>query len=209
MSHFVLELFFDTETERAVQALWDEVDALPGWTPPARDGARPHISVCSCASLRVDAFAMTLGEVTAQTPPMGVDFASVAVFPSAEGVVFLAPVVTVDLLALHSRLIGALRECGASIPDLYTPGHWVPHCTLALGLPLSLLSEAVAVALREPMPLVGSIEHVGLVEVSPTHSRMAVLCPLAGGQAQDGGAADGEFDDSTRRQGERKLRWMN
>ena len=185
MSHFVLELFLDPNTERAVHGLWGAVDALAGWTPQARGAARPHVSVCSCPSLDEDAFGRALAALAADTPPLSIEFASVTSFASAEGVVFLAPVVTADLLALHVRLVEAMRQSGATVPDLYQPGRWVPHCTLAQGLPPELVSQAVAVALRRWSPTVGRIEQVGLVDVSPPRSRVVAQCPLKGQEVQD------------------------
>ena len=185
MSHFVLELFFDPNTERAVRSLWGVVDALAGWTPQVRGAARPHVSACSCPSLDEDAFRQALAALTADTPPLRIEFASVATFASAEGVVFLAPVVTADLLALHIRLVEAMRQSGATVPDLYQPGRWVPHCTLAQGLPPELVSQAVAVALRQWSPAVGRIEQVGLVEVSSPQSRVVAQFPLKGQEVQD------------------------
>lgn len=185
MSHYVLELFLDPKTERAVQSLWGAVDALAGWTPQVRGAARPHVSVCSCPSLDEDALRQALAALAADTPPLTVEFASVAAFASAEGVVFLAPVVTADLLALHVRLVEAMRQSGATVPDLYQPGRWVPHCTLAQGLPPELVSQAVAVALRQWSPVVGRIERVVLVDVSPPRSRVVAQCRLKGQEVQD------------------------
>ena len=185
MSHFVLELFLDPDTERAVQNLWGVVDALAGWTPQARGAARPHVSVCSCPSLDEAAFGQALAAFAADTPPLTVEFASVAAFASAEGVVFLAPVLTADLIALHERLVEAMRQSGARVSDLYQPGRWVPHCTLAQGLPPELVSQAVAVALRQWPSAVGRIEQVGLADVSPPQSRVVAQCPLKGQEVQD------------------------
>jgi 2'-5' RNA ligase len=185
MSQYVLELFLDPKTERAVQSLWGVVDALAGWTPQVRGAARPHVSVCSCPSLDEDAFGRALAALAADTPPLRIEFASVASFASAEGVIFLAPVVTTDLLALHVRLMEAMRQSGATVPDLYQPGRWVPHCTLAQGLPPELVSHAVAVALRQWSPAVGRIERVGLVDLSPPQSRVVAQWPLKDQEVQD------------------------
>ena len=180
MSHYVLELFLDPKTERAVQSLWGMVDALAGWTPQVRGAARPHVSVCSCPSLDEDASRQELAALAADSPPLRIEFASVATFASAEGVIFLAPVVTADLLELHVRLVEAMRQSGATVPDLYQPGRWVPHCTLAQRLPPELVSQAVAVALRQWSPAGGRIEQVVLLDVSPPQSRVVAQCPLKG-----------------------------
>ena len=185
MGHYVLELFLDPEIERAVRSLWGVVDGLAGWTPQVRGAAHPHVSVCSCPSLDEAAFRQGLAALAADTPPLRIEFASVATFASAEGVVFLAPVVTADLLALHVRLVEAMRQSGATVPDLYHPGRWVPHCTLAQGLPPESVSQAVAVSMRQWSPAVGRIEQVVLVDVSLPLSRVVAQCSLMGEEVQD------------------------
>ena len=55
---------------------------------------------------------------------------------------FLAPVVTAPLLAVHVRLNDVLQERGIVQWPHYLPGSWVPHCTLAMNVTPAELSAA-------------------------------------------------------------------
>jgi len=180
MSHFVLELFFDVDTEQSIRCLWEQADAMPGWTPSARGYARPHISIASTSIVDTNTFDPILKDVVALTPPLPITFSSVATFPSDEGVVFLAPVVTANLLFLHERLYEALRQSGALIANWYSPGQWVPHCTVAHGLPSGRVPHVIELCLKGPLPLVGHVEQIALVEVPTNQHDAAKYLSLTG-----------------------------
>ncbi len=101
------------------------------------------------------------------TAPLECSLASVGVFPTEEGVVFLAPVVTRELLDLHQEFQMRLDEFGARCSAYYRPGAWVPHCTLATGVARAAVPQAVPVCLDAALPIRARFERVALVEFWP------------------------------------------
>jgi hypothetical protein len=49
----------------------------------------------------------------------------------------------------------------------YRPGHWIPHCGLAIEFDGSRLYEALQVAQHLALPLQGKIHEIGLTEIPP------------------------------------------
>ena len=151
---YAIELLFDKETEAAVQEVWEAVANATDSSFLLDIGARPHVSL---AVYEEADLASTLEAFGARSLP--VQLASAGAFPGKEGAVFLAPVVTPDLLDLHRRWH---EEAPGSAP-LYAPGAWVPHATVGILLPDDAVKEALAVA-RAGLPLQGCFESAVLIE---------------------------------------------
>jgi 2'-5' RNA ligase len=172
---FAVELFLDPTSASTVRRLWRdlaEADTAPA--PPAdamiAAGARPHITLGACERLDVAACETYLAGFAATTPAPTVGFASLGVFPTEPMVVFLAPVVTADLLAIHDGFHRWFRELAGEPWGHYLPGRWVPHCTLALDLPLTAVPAVAERCLRAPLPSEARLLEVGLVEFEPFRS---------------------------------------
>ena len=100
-----------------------------------------------------------------ETAPIELSLASVGLFPSVA--VFLAPVVTAQLIDLHAGVHRRLGGMGGGALDHYRPGVWVPHCTLASDLAPEQFASALAIAGRAPLPLECRLVEVGIVEFRP------------------------------------------
>ena len=154
--HVVVELVFDDSLEGAVRDLWRSIgEGAPG--------GHPHLSVASYASVEAAGLDWDgVARLVTGRAPVAVSFLSWGAFPTEEGVYFLAPVVTPELLALHRELVALGPEPAA----YYRPGAWVPHCTIAIGM-LPERLPALAAACRGALPLSGRVEAVALVEYAP------------------------------------------
>jgi hypothetical protein len=84
-------------------------------------------------------------------------FGSVGIFLGERSVLFLAPVVTEPLLALHRRVDEHIQGLALPMFELYRPGRWVPHCTLAMDLAPPELEVALRIAAAFPLPLTATI----------------------------------------------------
>lgn len=179
---YAVETYFDAPTEDAVRSLWSELrtSGISGYMIDM--GARPHVTLAVCGSLDADRLRASLGTFALRQRALALTLAHTGVFPGAAGVVFLAPVVTRELLEMHLRLHELMREHAESLWEHYQPGRWVPHCTLAVDLEPDRVPRAVAICARHPLPLCGRLESVGVVELSPV--RHLYRFPL-GSQADD------------------------
>lgn len=167
-----VELTFDADSDRRVIDLWKSVkhgidlEAL---------GARPHISL---AVFRppVDPGILTkcIEEYAENTTPLELQLSAVGVFPGEEGVVFLSPSSSLQLLDSHRTFHSILEDHGVAPDELYGPGRWVPHCTAAQEVPVDDLAAVVDLARVSNAfgPL--SIEQVNLVEFRPVRELRSV-----------------------------------
>ena len=109
---FAIELTLDAEAGDAVRALWRALADAGIDSFMLRSGAAPHITLAVYDDLDIDAYVTTLGAFATAVAVHAVTFASIGVFPTT-GVVFLAPVVTPELLAIHARFPPSSRRAAS------------------------------------------------------------------------------------------------
>jgi 2'-5' RNA ligase len=168
---FAIELSLDDETEAVVRGLWQALAAagIADWQPGS--AARPHVTLAVYDALDVPAMSSVLAGIAATIEPLPITFASYGCFPTEPAVVFLAPVLTQALLSAHARVQAALASAAAAAWTHYLPEHWVPHCTLAMELPVERIAPAIDLCRRVPLPLSGRLNRLGLVEFRPVVER--------------------------------------
>ena len=170
---YAFELALDPASAAVVREAWRELDSA-GIGYMARSGASPHVSLGIWETIDRQGAAAELARFAAQTPPAEVTLASVGFFPRVA--VFLAPTVTAQLLELHARFHRRFEHVGGAPWELYRPGVWVPHCTLAMDVEADRFGDALAIAGRVPLPLPARLIEIGIVEFRPV--KELVSCPL-------------------------------
>ena len=158
-------LIFDSASENRLIGQWRSTRAgmdLEG------TGARPHLSLALFGP-KVDLVRLSacVAEFAAQATPISLSLTAVGAFPGEEGVVFLAPSPTSDLLTTHQCLHELLKLRSIPTEPSYQPERWVPHCTMALQVPHAEMPLAIE-TLRSA-EVFGPIEigHVVLLEYLP------------------------------------------
>ncbi len=164
---YAVELGFDPASEARVRALWQKL-ADQGLSSVLLElGARPHISLAVAESLDAAAFEPVLAEFARASAPLELALSAVGHFPTDEGVVYLAPTVTPELLELHRALYARLEALGLETNTYYRPGRWVPHCTAATDLARADVPRAVALCAASDAYGPIALESVALVEWRP------------------------------------------
>src|SRR5579872_3550415 len=127
---FGIELLFDPSTEKAIKDIWRKLERNKVSTPLGRDNPHVTLSAFDDANMkRVEDRCRILSGGYSAIPAC---FESVGSF-TYERVLFLAPVVTPELLSLHEKLHRAIRPLVKGHSRYYLPGaYWAPHCTLAM-----------------------------------------------------------------------------
>ncbi|MDR3537339.1 MAG: 2'-5' RNA ligase family protein [Acetobacteraceae bacterium] len=161
---FAITLRLDDATAGQVSALWQTLAAAGLSDDSLRLGYRPHVTLAICPDETPES---PLHDATAHVA-RGRDWlklclASLGVFTTQPGVVFLAPIVTPALLDLHAVAMEALS--GVPVSPNYHPGAWMPHVTLAK----DLVAPADAIRALEALtlPIHGRLDRVELVRFRP------------------------------------------
>jgi 2'-5' RNA ligase len=167
---FAVVLFFDPATEATVRRIGRGL-VIPDVTPadPFAGDLRPHVSLGVCEDLDTRRFRRAFMAFAAATQARDFTFDSLGVFfNGAEGIVFLAPVVTHELLSIHDAFHVLFSQYAVAEMDYYMPGNWVPHCTLALNVPRDRIAAVVDASSRlAGLPLRGRFESMGLFQFLP------------------------------------------
>ncbi len=178
-----IPLYFDPLTEAAIQAVWQELAKQKIAPFMASSGIRPHLTLAIYRDINRYSCQALLSPLIERLNPLPVSFTYLGIFPSPAPVVFLAPTVTRDLLALHAEVNRLLDEAGDTPDPFYLPDHWVPHCTLAVEFDAALISPAVEIARKMILPLKGWASELCLVEFPPMqHVFRLPMKPLQKGQ---------------------------
>jgi 2'-5' RNA ligase len=160
---YAIELYFDDLLEHEVRSLWQLVaQAAPSDTLQRVAHARPHISLAVCDDASAEDLCAVVEALDGQTFP--IQFSVIGCFPQS-GTLFLGPVCSTPLAALHEKTVHHLRQRGVPILSYYEPGNWSPHATIGLDLSPDALTSAFDTVIRQFTSLKGWVSRVGAVEV--------------------------------------------
>jgi hypothetical protein len=157
-----LELYLDVEATRRVRGLWRalEDEGVPTLASLLNQKHRPHVSLAVARTLAPDAVAGALSGL-----PVGqglrVDLEFVGQFVGR--VLWLGVVPSVELLTHHKLVHDRLDEAGVEVWDVYQPGRWVPHCTISMRVPNSLMAGAIRRCL-EVLPLPATVTGAAITD---------------------------------------------
>ena len=182
----------DDESEAIVRRAWESLAEAGVKSAMLDAGYRPHVSLGVCEELDVEGLAKELSTFAENVSPFALTLSSVGLFPSSKSVIFLGVTPTQRLLDVNGAFHQFFGKYAKSQRD-YHAGSWVPHCTLAFDLPDGMLSKAIEVCRRIPLPIHSRIQEIGIAEVSPLSARLLSLFNLGSDEVKtvkaDGAAA--------------------
>ncbi|MBG6103420.1 2'-5' RNA ligase [Micromonospora vinacea] len=157
-----VELYLDPDATRRIRVLWDalEAEGVQSMRSLLEQRHRPHVSLMVAPRFDPEQVAEALqGMVVAA--PLRLDFQHAGQFVGR--VLWLGPAPTPELLAHHRLVHDRLATAGIPLAEHYQPGRWVPHCTLSMRVPNSLMAAAVRRCL-EVLPLAATVVGAALTD---------------------------------------------
>lgn len=151
-----------TDAMRAMHAKWGGMDLLGRDLPP-------HLTLAIFDAADAQAVTAAVDGLLACSP-LPLQLSSAGTFGGAEGVVFLAPVVTPRLLELHARIHAALADHVERPWPHYLPRSWVPHATLLHEIAADDVGPALAHA-RTLLPASGVASALEVIEADVDEPR--------------------------------------
>jgi 2'-5' RNA ligase len=161
-SRFAILLELDDVASAAVRQITQRIATVAPESASAVATVAPHVTLAACRNLDVERFRPLLAELAARTPVVATTLASLGVFP---GVIFLAPAIAPALVELQLGTITRLQDLGAEVEPYWLRGQWVPHCTVATGVPRELMSTAMFHAYEALHPIPASLTRLSAVEI--------------------------------------------
>jgi 2'-5' RNA ligase len=160
--------------------MWADLARALGRPDLAASEIRPHITLLSSTEMAAKVATCILRNVAAHTRPIALTFESIAAFLSPQGVVYLSPMVTLDLLEIQRRVVVETAAAGVVIGAYYQPGRWSPHCTLARPLRSDEVGRAIARCHEMFAPLSGMAVALAAISVWAERQVEEALVPLTG-----------------------------
>ena len=161
--HHAVEMLLDAPAEAAIRSVWERLRDEGVSATMLDIGARPHVTLAVYNRLDPDAFRAAAAPFFASEPTVPVRFSSAGTFGGHGGVAFLAPVVTSELLDLHTRFHARFAEHDDDAWPYYRPGAWVPHATVGIMLEPGQVLHALDIARTVDLPIDGRIERAGIM----------------------------------------------
>lgn len=162
---YAIELFLDEGFEQKVRDLWQGLKEDNISTYLLNMGSRPHVSLGVYHDIDTADCILKLQTVCQKIKGISLRFSAIGIFTSPKPCVFLAPVVTKDLLDIHERIQTVFSDLDDTGYEVYRRGAWVPHCALDIA---NELSQAQAVAddvLPRFLPIKAKVIGMGLVAI--------------------------------------------
>lgn len=166
-----VEMYFDAASSDRLISVWQEIAADKVSSTLLDNKAEPHVSLAVLDQVDLKSMETSLRLLTENLAPFEIRFSSVGTFPGNEGVVFLLPVMTDQLKALHHRfheLLGNNRSI-----DYYLPNRWTPHCSMSLDTPMDRIPAAIEICRRYDFSAPTFVERVGLIEYRPVKTLLS------------------------------------
>lgn len=155
---------------------WQRALAPYADNPPEMTDYAPHLSMAVCDGQPTETTAAVLDRLAMTLKPVTVAFSGPAVFIGDHNTLYAAVVPTADLMDHHKAIYNSLHS--AAVHPHYTPGCWVPHCTLAMNVHRDRSGAALAVAAEVWRPMSATLDRLELVTFPPVD--VIVSSPIAG-----------------------------
>jgi 2'-5' RNA ligase len=164
---YAIEMFFDENSETNIQRIWRSLKESGISSYMNDSGSVPHITLSVFNKIDVNDVNNRLVSFSEKISKFTLSLSSIGAFPSEEGVLFLAPIVTEKLLHIHHLFHNSFTDLKEDQWPYYLPGSWVPHCTLSINTKREKVHEALDIVIKAYSPLRIEVNRVGLVEYHP------------------------------------------
>lgn len=169
MDGYAIELGFAPKASAKISKIGVAIAAAGLHSEFLGDENKPHLTLASFES-KVDV--ETLSTVTvafARTlSPFDIAFTSLAQFATSQNTIYLAPLVTTNLMDMYQNFQVRLAAAELEPGFYHRPGSWVPHTTITMKGPKAELGPTMEIVRKAPVfnrPM--RLDHINLVWYSP------------------------------------------
>lgn len=138
----VVQLDLDAMTASSIDQVSGALEGYVGVETIRQLGSVPHVSLAVYDDFVLGKLPDDLAAFAKTLSALPLKLVNLGIFTGSRNVLFAAPVVTEQLLAIHQRFHQTFTTVG-SCSEHFRPGAWVPHVTLAMNMSLEILPDCV------------------------------------------------------------------
>ncbi|MDF2591991.1 MAG: hypothetical protein K0S75_1457 [Clostridia bacterium] len=163
---YAVELYFDEKSEEAIRAIWKVLYDKDISKYMYESDSRPHITlaVYDDEINNLELFMEKIKEFAQKAVILKLNLSNVGVFNMNEGVVFLQPRVTREMLDMQEEFHRTMRSFEEAEWRYFLPDLWVPHCTMTFNLKKEKLLQSVEVISSMFRPMEVLIDGLGIAK---------------------------------------------
>lgn len=164
---YAILLHFNKKSEKRIYELWEEAKNCGGHSHIADSGLRPHITLALFEDTDIEKFCGKLEQFSKKMKKFSLKLASIGTFTGHHGVVYLAPVITDELIELHKELYKFFEGELIGLNPYYMPNNWVPHCSISTDNPIDICTCIIKKMIEVYEPLDIEISEISITECEP------------------------------------------
>ena len=164
---YAILLHFDKNSEARIYELWKEAVKAGGDSYLIDVALRPHITLAIFEDTDIQPFCSKLEVFTKQIKKFNLNLGSIGTFASNQGVLFLSPIMTEELIELHKSFYEFFEGELEGINSYYMPNNWVPHCSISINNTIESLVSIMKKTIEIFEPLDIRIREISIIESKP------------------------------------------
>lgn len=164
---YTVEMRFDAKSASQIREIWDLLAQKNICNYMVDSNMTPHITLTVFNEIDNKLVTNKLQNFRQEIKPVEISFSHVGSFLSEQGIVFLAPTVTRELLELHQKFHNYFADVKEKQVEYYLPDNWVPHCTVAINVSDCKVAQAIEEIVSNYQPLNATIESISFVKYQP------------------------------------------
>ncbi|GKX30908.1 2'-5' RNA ligase [Vallitalea longa] len=168
---YAIEVFFDKTSEEKLIEYWRLLHQHGYSSYMYENGGHPHIAfaVFDDDIKDINNFKKIIREYYKGIKSFEILFSYLGLFTTDEGVSFIAPKISLQLLEYHKRFYNKICENGYDewFNDYYKPDVWIPHCTMTIQTNVRNQMKGLDLLRSVFKPFKAQVERVALIEFYP------------------------------------------
>lgn len=164
---YAILLHFDKNSEARIFDLWKEAAKCSGDPYLIDSGLRPHITLAIFEDTDIQSFCSKLEIFSKQIKKFKLNLGSIGTFASSQGVLFLSPIMTDELIEHHKGFYKFFEGELDGINSYYMPNNWVPHCSISINNTIETFITIFKRTMEIFEPFDIEIREISIIESKP------------------------------------------
>jgi 2'-5' RNA ligase len=164
---YAVVFYFDEISEIPILNVWNELGKVNLSSSLHKETIRPHMTLAIYDSINCSECEGEIKHFSAKSGILNIQVDHFGIFPRQSSVIFIAPPPNNKLMGFQEKIHQILTGNVKGSWEMYQPGNWVPHCTLARDIEKKDFPTAIETCMKMKLPLDLRITRVGVVEFEP------------------------------------------